>query len=116
MSHADIEPNALGNILGTKDPKVLAEYYTSFLETNTSTVVQIQAAFNANDLSEVSSLAHKLKSSARTIGANRLGDCCQALEEAGKEDNTTSIRQQMKLLPVLFNGVKKWIEHSYAAA
>jgi CheY-like chemotaxis protein/HPt (histidine-containing phosphotransfer) domain-containing protein len=116
MSHADIEPNALGNILGTKDPKVLAEYYTSFLETNTSTVVQIQAAFNANDLSEVSRLAHKLKSSARTIGANRLGDCCQALEEAGKEDNTTSIRQQMKLLPVLFNGVKNWIEHSYAAA
>jgi CheY-like chemotaxis protein/HPt (histidine-containing phosphotransfer) domain-containing protein len=116
MSHADIEPNALGNILGTKDHKVLAEYYTSFLETNASTVEQIQTAFNANDLSEVSRLAHKLKSSARTIGANRLGDCCQALEEAGKKGNTQSVAQQMEPLPILFNGVKKWIEHSYAAA
>ncbi len=116
MSHEDIDQTALGNILGTQDPEMLAEYYNSFLETSTPTAKQIQDAFNAGDLSEVSRLAHKLKSSARTVGANRLGDCCQALEEAGREGDAQSVSQQMELLPVLFNGVKAWIEHSYATA
>ena len=35
----------------------------------------------------ISDLAHSLKSSARTVGALRLGEYCQVLENAGKVGN-----------------------------
>jgi HPt (histidine-containing phosphotransfer) domain-containing protein len=95
---------------------MLAEYYISFLETNAPTVAQMQDAFESNNLSEISRLAHKLKSSSRTVGAFRLGDCCQDLEIAGKESDIQTVSHQMKLLPDLFNSVKEWIESSFTTA
>ncbi len=106
----DIDPNALGNILGTQDPAILADYYNDFLDTNAPTVKQIEEAFQKKDLADISALAHKLKSAARTVGANALADCCQALETAGKDGDTEGVRRQMALLPNQFIRVQEWIE------
>jgi PAS domain S-box-containing protein len=106
-----IDRYALGNLLGTQNPAILNDYYSDFLITNTPTVRQIETAFQNNDLSGVKSLAHKLKSSALTVGANDLADCCLALETGSKEDNTDIVNMQIKLLPRLFTSVKEWIEY-----
>ncbi len=45
----------------------------------------INADFAAGNLSGVGSAAHKLKSSARSVGALRLGEVCEQLERAVKE-------------------------------
>ncbi|MCF8168410.1 MAG: response regulator [Rhodoferax sp.] len=46
----------------------------------------------ANDWLAVSATAHKLKSSARTIGALRLGAVCEGLEQAGKSTDVPKCR------------------------
>jgi HPt (histidine-containing phosphotransfer) domain-containing protein len=100
----------LGNLLGTQEREVLAGYYIDFLESSTPTIEQIQEAFQNSDLPQMSSLAHKLKSSARTVGANPLADCCQALETSGKDDDADAVVRQIEILPALFRGVQQWIE------
>ncbi len=106
----DIDPKVLGNILGTQDPAILADYYNDFLDSNAPTANQIEEAFQKDDLAEISALAHKLKSAARTVGANALADCCQALETSGKNGDADEVSRQIVLFPVLFRNVQEWIE------
>ncbi len=107
-----VDPEALGKLLGTQDPELLADFYNDFLETNTPTAEQIQAAYIASHFSELSRLAHKLKSSARTVGANELADSCQALELAGKSGNTEGIIPLMDHFTRAFEMVRIWIEQN----
>jgi CheY-like chemotaxis protein/HPt (histidine-containing phosphotransfer) domain-containing protein len=106
----DIDPKALGNILGTQDPEMLIDYYNDFLDSNAPTAKQIEVAFQKEDMVEISALAHKLKSAARTVGANALADCCQALETAGRDGDAEEVRRQVALLPKQFISVQEWIE------
>ncbi len=106
-----VDPKTLGDLLGSHEPGFLAEYYTDFLETSTPTVEQLATAFHNGDLSAISTLSHKLKSAARTIGANNLADCCLALEMAGKTGDATKVDEQMSLLPDMFQSVRDWIEN-----
>ncbi len=110
-SHEAVDPLALGRLLDTQDREMLAEYYTDFLETSTPTVEQIRGAFHEGDLPVLGSLAHKLKSSALTVGANALADCCLALEMAGKQSDTQAANQQMLHFFRLFDQVHKWIDN-----
>ncbi len=48
-------------------------------------VVEFEAAFKQHDTEKVSFHSHKLKSSARTVGANELADACLAMELAGRK-------------------------------
>lgn len=104
-----VDSRVLGELLGSHEPEVLAEYYADFVETSVPTVERLATAFHNGDLSAVSEQAHKLKSAARTIGANNLADCCVALELAGKEGDTNQVEEQMSLLPDLFQSVRDWI-------
>jgi PAS domain S-box-containing protein len=106
-----IDPFALSDLLGTQDRETLAEYYTDFLNTHTATVEQIENLFLNNDLYGMFNLAHKLKSPARTIGANDLADCCQNLESAAKAKDAQGVSQLLIRLTNLFNDTKKWIEN-----
>ncbi len=105
-----MDPQALGRLLDTQDREMLSEYYINFLETSTPTVEQIRFAFHEGDLPVISSLAHKLKSSARTVGANALADCCLALETAGNDGDAQTISQQMLRFFRLFDQVHDWID------
>ena len=105
-----VDPLALGQLLGTQDREMLTEYYNDFLKTSAPTVEQLLAAFQEGDLREVGGLAHKLKSSARTVGANALADCCLALETAGKEGDTQAAQHQIPRFSGLFDQVREWID------
>ena len=54
------------------------------------------AAAATGDLRLVGTLAHKLKSSSRSVGALALGDLCAGLENAGKGGGTATIAQEMQ--------------------
>jgi HPt (histidine-containing phosphotransfer) domain-containing protein len=49
------------------------------------------AAWEKRSAVGVKNAAHKLKSSARSVGANALADTCEALEKAGKADDWKTI-------------------------
>ena len=68
----------------TPDPNVQRRLLEKFLGTSTDLVQTLEGALSASDLDQVAAAAHKLKSSARTVGALALGGLCEQLEIAGR--------------------------------
>jgi PAS domain S-box-containing protein len=102
-----INPKVLPELLGIDDLKTLQEFYLSFLTTSEPIVVQI----NQSDLAvEVGQLAHKLKSSALTIGAESLAESCFTLETAGKSNSMKQIQLEKANFNSNYAAVQSWIE------
>jgi two-component system, sensor histidine kinase and response regulator len=53
----------------------------------------MRAACQAREASTVETVAHKLKSSARSMGALALGDVCAKLETAGNAGELTALAE-----------------------
>ncbi|MDZ7753143.1 MAG: PAS domain S-box protein [Gammaproteobacteria bacterium] len=76
-----IDPAALGRLFGD-DAARGREFVVKFAAQSRDTEAEITAAVAAQDTERLGFLAHRLKSSARTVGANTAADLCQALETA----------------------------------
>jgi PAS domain S-box-containing protein len=109
-SDAAIDHMALGNLLGTQERAMLADYYKEFLETSTPTFKGIEEAFKREDMTKVATLVHKMKSPAKTLGANALADCCLTLEMAIKSGDIQTVNEKMPLFANLFWQFTNWIE------
>jgi len=105
-----VDASALKEVLGIEDQELLIDFYTDFLRTGEESVSAVRAAYDSHQGDVVGALAHRLKSSARTIGAHALADCCLALEQAGKSGDWPSIDKHIAELPNHFIGVQKWIK------
>ncbi len=105
-----VDPKALSDMLGIDDGAVLARFYADFLRSGSEVASQLQAAHMAGNDEQVGRLAHKLKSSARTVGAHALADCCQALEQASHAKDPASLALKMQQFSPLMQSVKTWIE------
>jgi len=86
-------------------PDKMRKYTQLFLDSARDTMVEIDAALAAADLARLSELGHRLKSSARAVGAMRFGNLCLALEQ-GRQDADTAragalVAQMHALLLVL---------------
>jgi len=68
-------------------------------------VGEIEQAIAAGSSAAVAAAAHKLKSSARAIGANRLAAICEKLEQAGKSNDREALGQAALLLTPSFEEV-----------
>lgn len=108
---AVVDVQSLIEVLGMDDPAMLADFYLDFLNTGEANASELQQAYDTQAYADLGKLAHRLKSSARTVGAHALADCCLALEHAGREGDTAIIDPQMQAFPGLFAQVKDWIEH-----
>ena len=75
------------NILATYDEAIERTLYTA-----EDIARAIDLSVEASDWQGVGALAHKLKSSARTVGAMELGDRCAELETQGRADNAEAVR------------------------
>jgi CheY-like chemotaxis protein/HPt (histidine-containing phosphotransfer) domain-containing protein len=107
-NHA-VDPGALGAVLGVENKALFADFYLDFLRTGNESVSALSAAYETRQCQEVGALAHRLKSSARTVGAHALADCCLALERAGKSADWPAIDKNVAELPDRFAEVEKWI-------
>jgi HPt (histidine-containing phosphotransfer) domain-containing protein len=67
---------------------LLRIFYTSIDEK----LEEIDTSFKENDINNYTIKVHALKSSARIVGANDLGEDAQLLENAGKEGNIDFIK------------------------
>jgi CheY-like chemotaxis protein/HPt (histidine-containing phosphotransfer) domain-containing protein len=66
------------------DPAVIREFLHDFRISATKTAVELKAACENGQAIQVGALAHKLKSSTRSVGALALGELCAEMEQAGK--------------------------------
>lgn len=83
-----LQLSVLASLVGD-DPMVIREFLADFRASAQSLSSEIANAHSAGNLAQVGALAHRLKSSARSVGALPLGDICAELEKAGKQGNAT---------------------------
>ncbi|MDO8960404.1 MAG: ATP-binding protein, partial [Rhodocyclaceae bacterium] len=80
------------------DPATLREFLLDFRASAVGIAAELAAAIAAGDAPRVGALAHKLKSSARAVGALALGEICAELEKAGKVGRVGALAGMMAKL------------------
>jgi PAS domain S-box-containing protein len=90
-----VDVRALERLIGNDRPVIL-EFLNDFRISAAKIALELKAACTACQAVQASEQAHKLKSSARAVGAHALGELCAAMEEAGKAGSTETL---LALLP-----------------
>ncbi len=106
---AAIDPRALKDVFGDDD-ETFKEILQDFVEPSKAIVKDIEDAFNDKKAEDIGAAAHKLKSSARSAGANELADLCSELEKAGKGGDMGTIETLYPSLAELMDAVVEYIE------
>lgn len=89
---APVDPNALVKMVGD-DPALIHGFLKQFVPQAQAIVADLNSAYEATDAERVRFFAHKLKSSARAVGADELADLCLQLESAGSENDWAEVEQ-----------------------
>ena len=97
MSGEPINLSVLTSMFG--DDKVLCDSILEEFSSNAEPyLLELSEAVERGDAGGVKSLAHKLKSSSLTVGAEELSELCEALEYSAPNKNWTFIdRQQLAI-------------------
>jgi two-component system, sensor histidine kinase and response regulator len=103
-----IDPRAIRDTFGDDDD-TYREILQSFVEPSREIIADIVSACERRKAGDVNDAAHKLKSSARTVGANALADTCIALEAAGKASDWTVIDKLTPTAAAQFQEVENYI-------
>ena len=90
-----LDVNVLKALVGD-DPAVIREFLGDFRLSAAKTAAELKAACDGGQARQAGALAHKLKSSARLVGALALGELCAAMERAGKAGDMDAL---VALLP-----------------
>ena len=91
LGSEDVVAALVGN-----DQEVVNDFLHDFRCSATQIEAELKAAYEAGKTAQVGALAHKLKSSARAVGALALGELCAKIEHAGKAGR---IEELTMLLP-----------------
>jgi HPt (histidine-containing phosphotransfer) domain-containing protein len=81
-----LDINVLKKMVGD-EPGTLYELLKEFLGALSAGMDSIKSAAGAEGFDEVVSMAHRLKSSSRSVGALPLGDACAELENSSRLGN-----------------------------
>lgn len=96
------------------NPALVRKFALKFIAVATDTLVEMKAAQAGKNASVLGRLGHKLKSSARTIGASGFADLCEALEEAGTDNNWPSAESLMADIPFLLERITQQLEKEFS--
>ncbi len=97
----------LGELIGD-NPNAHQRLLSKFLINTRQQFQEIHAAVHAMDIPVLTTLAHTLKSAARTIGAAALGELCQQIEMSGCAGNG---KECIALIPGLVAAFAKVEQH-----
>lgn len=103
-----LDVTALQDIFGD-DPETIGEVLADFIEPAWNIVAEVEAAVENHSAADIGAAGHKLKSSSRAVGANRLSDLCLILEKAGKADDWDTIDAEFPKLRPLMSDVEDFI-------
>ncbi|MBS0498748.1 MAG: CHASE domain-containing protein [Proteobacteria bacterium] len=79
-----LDRTVLAGILGSDEPALINEFLQDFGQAAASAALALRAACERQDWAEAGGIAHKLKSSSRSVGALALGDICASIEAAAQ--------------------------------
>ena len=92
-----------------EDPDIFRQVLTDFINPTQKIIGEIRAGYKARCARDVKLASHKLKSSARSVGADKLADLCLELETAGKEENWEVIEADVPVLDNLMEEIESYI-------
>jgi len=87
-----------------------ADILADYLPSAADLVQRIQAAISQGDMVEAASMAHRLKSSSRSVGALALGERSAHIELAGRSGNRDGLSAEAADLDVTLAQTKAHIE------
>jgi HPt (histidine-containing phosphotransfer) domain-containing protein len=102
------DSRALENLLEESDPPVLIGFFKIFLDHTITLWGNAEVAADNGDWSKVSALAHSIKSSSRSLGANALGAAMLTIEQATADNNPAP--NQVRSASELVEKTRKAIE------
>jgi two-component system sensor histidine kinase/response regulator len=103
-----VNPQVLKNLIGD-DPAMVREFLQVFLASSAQAVTQLRAAWQEHRAEEISAIGHRIKSSARSVGAMEFGELCADLEHASKTADWSQIDSLITQLDPLFAAVERFI-------
>jgi len=90
-----VDVSVLQQLVGD-DPAMIREFLQDFRSSSGKIAAELRTACAARQPAAAAAAAHKLKSSARAVGAFALGELCAGMEEEGKAGDLDAL---MALLP-----------------
>ena len=114
LTAARLEPvlrHVLAELVGD-DPATLRELYTDFLGAARRASTSLRSRLLTEEWSEARSITHQLKSSARSVGALRLGDLSAEFEAATQEPDVSKLAILQASLQGEIAVVCQWIEQN----
>ena len=105
-----LDVSILTNEIGD-DPAQIAKYLGFFHIVAKEISTEIMVAIRTHQNDAVIASAHKLKSSARSVGAIDLGELCAAIEDAGKAGNQTLLDTLLEHFEAEWIEVDKLLTH-----
>ena len=81
-----------------------------FREYNDQDFASLSSAIHAGDLKNVLHLSHRMKGSSRTVGALRMADVCEAVEQAARAEDWKRIHPLFSRLEAAVSGFNRHIE------
>ena len=85
-----VDVNVLKALVGD-DEAMIREFLHDFRLSAAKIAVELRTACAAGQAAAAGALAHKLKSSSRSVGALALGELCAAMEQAGKAGDMAAL-------------------------
>lgn len=108
--NSPIDDQPLKRMFGD-DPDLFKEILNDFLVQTLKIIEELKSGWKNRSADEIEMAAHKLKSSARSVGAFILGDICATLESAGGDKNWDIIDKQISLLESEMDKVECYIKN-----
>ncbi len=106
---ATVDIHILEELVGN-DPATIKELLQNFRISAKKIAKELHAAFQAEQFETLSSVAHKLKSSARSVGATTLGDLCAEIEQAGKKSDGAVLSELLSRFDTEMAAVEAYLE------
>lgn len=95
------------------DKAIMQRFGFKFIEVARQGLCEMKLAQNKRDLPELARLGHKLKSSARTIGALSFSDLCEALETANANGDWAAAGAVIARLPLLLDQITNQLNREF---
>ena len=92
---------------------LVSKFALKFIEVANSTLIEMRLAQAEKDLSALGRLGHKLKSSARTIGASGFAELCEALEKAGLDNNWDEAELLLTKIPPALDRITQQFRNEF---
>jgi HPt (histidine-containing phosphotransfer) domain-containing protein len=93
----------------------MRKYALLFLESARDGLKEVDAALADEDLAQLSELGHRIKSSARAVGAMQFGNLCLALEQGRNDPDMTKARQLVQQMHAMLDVLDSHIEQELLA-